>query len=67
MFRKVEESQTLLINTQSKDLESQNKKIIKLGFGQSPFLNIIQQYDFGLIPCNVNTDMTSVLMTYISS
>jgi aspartate aminotransferase len=38
MYRKVEESQTLLINTQSKNLASQNKKIIKFGFGQSPFL-----------------------------
>lgn len=38
MFRQIEESQTLLINTQSKDLELQNKKIIKFGFGQSPFM-----------------------------
>jgi aspartate aminotransferase len=38
MYRQIEESQTLLINTQSKDLESQHKKIIKFGFGQSPFL-----------------------------
>jgi aspartate aminotransferase len=38
MFKQVEESQTLLINTQSKNLASQNKKIIKFGFGQSPFL-----------------------------
>lgn len=38
MYRKVDESQTLLINTQSKELELQNKKIIKFGFGQSPFL-----------------------------
>ena len=38
MYRKVEESQTLLINTQAKDLEAQNKEIIKFGFGQSPFL-----------------------------
>jgi len=38
MYRQIEESQTLLINTQSKDLELQNKKIIKLGFGQSPFM-----------------------------
>ncbi|MEB8347100.1 pyridoxal phosphate-dependent aminotransferase [Flavobacteriaceae bacterium KMM 6898] len=38
MYRKVEESQTLLINTQAKDLEAHNKEIIKFGFGQSPFL-----------------------------
>jgi aspartate aminotransferase len=38
MYRKIEESQTLLINTQSKDLELQNKEIIKFGFGQSPFM-----------------------------
>jgi aspartate aminotransferase len=38
MYRKIEESQTLLINNQSKDLELQNKKIIKFGFGQSPFM-----------------------------
>lgn len=38
MFRQIEESQTLLINTQSKELELQNKKIIKFGFGQSPFM-----------------------------
>jgi len=38
MFKQVEESQTLLINTQSKLLASQSKKIIKFGFGQSPFL-----------------------------
>jgi aspartate/methionine/tyrosine aminotransferase len=38
MFKKVEESQTLLINSQSKNLAAQNKKIIKFGFGQSPFL-----------------------------
>ncbi|ALM06676.1 hypothetical protein SB49_01785 [Sediminicola sp. YIK13] len=38
MYRKVEESQTLLINTQAKALEAQNKEIIKFGFGQSPFL-----------------------------
>ncbi len=38
MYRQIEESQTLLINNQSKDLESANKKIIKFGFGQSPFL-----------------------------
>jgi aspartate aminotransferase len=38
MYKQVLESQTLLINTQSKILANQNKKIIKLGFGQSPFL-----------------------------
>ena len=38
MYKQVEESQTLLINTQSKELESENKKIIKFGFGQSPFM-----------------------------
>jgi aspartate aminotransferase len=38
MYRHIQESQTLLINTQSKKLVSQNKKIIKFGFGQSPFL-----------------------------
>ncbi|MGB5460519.1 MAG: pyridoxal phosphate-dependent aminotransferase [Eudoraea sp.] len=38
MYRKVEESQTLLINTQSKNLAAQNKELIKFGFGQSPFL-----------------------------
>ncbi|MEJ1222230.1 pyridoxal phosphate-dependent aminotransferase [Sediminicola sp. 1XM1-17] len=38
MYRKVEESQTLLINTQAKAMESQNKEVIKFGFGQSPFL-----------------------------
>ena len=37
-FRKIEESQTLLINSQSKALESQDQSIIKFGFGQSPFL-----------------------------
>ncbi len=38
MYKQVEESQTLLINTQSKILAEQNRKIIKFGFGQSPFL-----------------------------
>lgn len=38
MYRKVNESQTLLINTQSKELIKQNKRVIKFGFGQSPFL-----------------------------
>ncbi|WP_103070282.1 pyridoxal phosphate-dependent aminotransferase [Aquimarina sediminis] len=38
MYRQVEESQTLLINTQSKNLVDQNKRVIKFGFGQSPFM-----------------------------
>jgi len=38
LLRKVQESQTLLINSQSKKLEEQNVDIIKFGFGQSPFL-----------------------------
>ena len=38
MYRQILESQTLLINTQSQRLASENKKIIKFGFGQSPFL-----------------------------
>ncbi len=38
MYRHIEESQTLLVNTQSQILEAQNKEIIKFGFGQSPFL-----------------------------
>ena len=38
MYRSIEKSQTLLINTQSKRLEKNGKKIIKFGFGQSPFL-----------------------------
>ena len=37
-YRTIEESQTLLINNQSKALEGENKKIYKFGFGQSPFL-----------------------------
>ncbi len=37
MYRKVVESQTLLINTQSKIMTAQNKKVIAFGFGQSPF------------------------------
>lgn len=42
IFRKIEESQTLLINNQSKNLESLQKKIFKFGFGQSPFLPPVQ-------------------------
>ena len=38
MYKKIEESQTLLINTQSRVLQKQDKKVIKFGFGQSPFL-----------------------------
>ncbi|MDR9456940.1 MAG: pyridoxal phosphate-dependent aminotransferase [Salegentibacter sp.] len=38
MYRQVEVSQTLLINTQSKNLAVQNKKVIAFGFGQSPFM-----------------------------
>ncbi|MDH4295126.1 MAG: pyridoxal phosphate-dependent aminotransferase [Cyclobacteriaceae bacterium] len=38
MYRKIKESQTLLINTQSKELADQNKSIIRFGFGQSPFM-----------------------------
>jgi len=37
MYRQIEESQTLLMNSQSRKLAAQNKKIIKFGFGQSPF------------------------------
>lgn len=36
IFRKIKESQTLLINHQSKNLEKQ-RKVFKFGFGQSPF------------------------------
>ena len=42
IYRKIEESQTLLINNQSKDLESLQKKIFKFGFGQSPFFPPVQ-------------------------
>ncbi|APD06474.1 aspartate transaminase [Flavobacteriaceae bacterium UJ101] len=38
MYRKVEESQTLLINHQSKLMEENNQTVYKFGFGQSPFL-----------------------------
>ncbi len=38
MYRQIEESQTLLINTQLNDLKLQNTKIINFGLGQSPFL-----------------------------
>lgn len=45
IYRKIEESQTLLINNQSKDLESLQKKIFKFGFGQSPFFPPVQVID----------------------
>ena len=38
MYREIEASQTLLINTQSKYLESTGEQIFKFGFGQSPFM-----------------------------
>jgi len=38
MYREVEESQTLLINTQTKKLTAQNRNIFQFGFGQSPFM-----------------------------
>ena len=38
MYKEVEESQTLLINAQMKNMINQNMKVIKFGFGQSPFL-----------------------------
>ena len=38
MYKQIEESQTLLVNTQSNELVKQNQKVIKFGFGQSPFL-----------------------------
>src|SRR5580658_2457342 len=37
-LRKVEKSQTLLLNEQSRRLQQEGRKIYKLGFGQSPFL-----------------------------
>jgi aspartate aminotransferase len=36
-LKKVDKSQTLLINEQSKKLEKEGKQIIKFGFGESPF------------------------------
>lgn len=42
LYRKIEESQTLLINNQSKNLEGLQKKVFKFEFGQSPFLPTIQ-------------------------
>jgi len=38
MYKAIERSQTLLINTQSKRLIDQGREVIKFGFGQSPFL-----------------------------
>ncbi len=37
-LRAVDKSQTLLLNEQSRNLESQGKEVYKFGFGQSPFL-----------------------------
>ena len=36
-YRKVHKSQTLLLNEQSRLLETEGKEIFKFGFGQSPF------------------------------
>jgi len=36
-YRHVETSQTLLLNEQSRNLESSGKEVFKFGFGQSPF------------------------------
>jgi aspartate aminotransferase len=38
MYREVEESQTLLINTQTKVMAAQNRNLFQFGFGQSPFM-----------------------------
>ena len=38
MYREVEESQTLLINTQTKRMAAQNRNLFQFGFGQSPFM-----------------------------
>jgi aspartate aminotransferase len=38
MYREVEESQTLLINTQTKIMAAQNRNLFQFGFGQSPFM-----------------------------
>jgi len=37
-LKKVEKSQTLLLNEQSRRLQQEGGKIYKFGFGQSPFL-----------------------------
>lgn len=37
IYRSVEKSQTLLLNEQSRNLESTGKEVFKFGFGQSPF------------------------------
>ena len=37
-LRKVEKSQTLLLNEQSRRLQQEGKNVYKFGFGQSPFL-----------------------------
>jgi aspartate aminotransferase len=36
-FRTIEQSQTLLLNEQSRQLESTGQEVFKFGFGQSPF------------------------------
>ena len=36
-FRTIEQSQTLLLNEQSRQLESSGREVFKFGFGQSPF------------------------------
>lgn len=36
-YKSVEKSQTLLLNEQSRNLESTGKEVFKFGFGQSPF------------------------------
>jgi hypothetical protein len=36
-LRSVEKSQTLLLNEQSRNLESTGREVFKFGFGQSPF------------------------------
>lgn len=38
MFTKIDQSQTLLLNEQSRLRENSGQKVFKLGFGQSPFL-----------------------------
>lgn len=37
-LREVEKSQTLLLNEQSRNLETSGREVFKFGFGQSPFL-----------------------------
>ncbi|WP_372973716.1 pyridoxal phosphate-dependent aminotransferase [Muriicola sp.] len=38
MYRKVEQSQTLFINTQTQKMVDQNREVFRFGFGQSPFM-----------------------------